>query len=62
MTENIILDAIKSMINKLSKYFSIQEENENSKMLIMTQLYDQLLNKKVKKKHTPLFIVKEVYH
>jgi len=48
------------MIDKLLKYYSMENSNEASKAYVMEQLYAKLITKKFNKQHPPLFVVKEV--
>jgi len=60
LTENVVFEKIDLMINKLIKYFSIEDYSEKSKIRVMEQLNIKLANKKCKKQNPTLFIVKEV--
>lgn len=58
--EELLFNRTKSMIDKLMKYFSVEDSTEKTKAYVMEKLFEELRNKKLKKKNSELFTVKEV--
>ena len=60
LTENMLFEKTNFMLDKLIKYYSIENSNEKSKVHVIQQLCDKLTNKKFKRQYPPLFMIKEV--
>lgn len=60
ITEELLFNKTNSMIDKLMKYFSVQDFTEKTKAHIIEKLFHELRNKKSKKTYSVLFTVKEV--
>lgn len=60
ITEELIFNRANSMIEKLIKYFSVEDYTEKTKVHIMEKLFHEFRNKRQKRQYTELFTVKEV--
>lgn len=58
--EELLFEKTDSMIEKLMKYFSMEDSGEKTKAHVMQKLFEELRHKRSKSKKDLLFTVEEV--